>query len=94
MQSEFLTAQKVSHTFDAFSSNLISTNSVPPPKPGKTISQQPDLSSLLPKQKRAQTVLGQALEQEKKLKQAKIKHLEGKTKHEVKAMLIVALYLG
>lgn len=72
LQSEFLTAQKASqYTFDASSSNLIST-SVRPPKPGKNISQQPDPSSPPPKRKRTQTVLGQAFEQEKKLKQAKI----------------------
>ena len=72
LQSELLTAQKAFHKFDASSSKLISTNSVLPPIPGKNIFQQPDPSSPLPKQKRTQTVLGQALEQEEKLKQTKI----------------------
>ncbi len=72
LQSEFLTAQKTSHTVDASSSNLTATNSVSPPKPDNNVSQQPDPSSLSPKQKRTQTVRGQALEEEKKLKQAKI----------------------
>ena len=64
--------QKASHTVDASSSNLTSTNSVSPPKPDKNISQQPGPSSLPSKQKQTQTLRGQALEEEKKLKQAKI----------------------
>ncbi len=66
LQSKFLTAQKASHTVDASSSNLTPTTSDSMPKPDKSISQQPDLSSLFPKQKRTQTVRGQALEKGKK----------------------------
>ncbi len=67
-----MTAQKISHTVDTSSSNLISTNSTSQPKADKNIFQQPDPSSFPPKQKQTQTVRGQALEEEKNLKQAKI----------------------
>ena len=78
LHSEFLTAQNASNTVDASSSNLTSTNSVSLPKPDKNISSQPNPSSLSPKQKRTQTVQGQAFEEKKKLKHSKINVREKK----------------
>lgn len=66
LQSEFLTAQKTSHT------HFTPTNNFSPPKADKNISQQPASSSLPLKRKRTQIIRGQALDEEKKLKQAKI----------------------
>lgn len=72
LQSELLNAQKTCHTVDASPSHFTPTNSVSLPKTDKNISQQPVSSSFPLKRKRTQTIRGQALEEEKELKQAKI----------------------